>query len=59
MAYTSGQHITNTFRFNHHSIPVPKIMVTNRILDATARLTAAIEGVQEAPPDELAAVQAL
>jgi len=59
MAYTSGERITDTFRFNHHSIPVPKIMATNRILDATARLTAAIEGVQEAPLDEFAAIQAL
>jgi hypothetical protein len=50
---------TNTFRFNHHSIPVPKITATDRILNATARLTAAIEGVQEASPDELAAIQAL
>jgi len=34
-------------------------MATDRILGATARLTAAIEGVQEAPPDEHAAIQAL
>jgi hypothetical protein len=50
MADTGGERITDTFRFNHHSIPVPKITATNRILDATARLTVAIEGVQEAPP---------
>ena len=59
MADTDGDHITNTFRFCHHTIPVPGITATDRILDATARLTAAIEGVQEAPPDELAAIQAL
>jgi hypothetical protein len=59
MADTSGERTTDTFRFNHHSIPVPKIMATNRILDATAHLTAAIEGVQEAPPDKLTAIQAL
>ena len=34
-------------------------MATDRILDATACLTAAIEGIQEAPPDEHAAIQAL
>jgi hypothetical protein len=58
MANTGGKPITDTFRFCHHAIPVPSIMATDRILDATARLTAAIEGVQEAPPDELAAIQA-
>jgi hypothetical protein len=59
MAETGGKRITDTFRYNHQAIPVPKITATDRILDATARLTAAIEGVQEAPPDELAAIQAL
>jgi hypothetical protein len=59
MADTGGERITDTFRYNHHAIPVPKITATDRILDATARLTAAIEGVQEAPPGELAAIQAL
>ena len=59
MADTGGKRITHTFRFNYHSIPVPKITATDRILDTTARLTAAIKGVQEAPPDELAAIQAL
>jgi hypothetical protein len=59
MADIGGERVTDTFRYNHHAIPVPKITATDRILDATARLTAAIEGVQEAPPDELAAIQAL
>jgi hypothetical protein len=59
MANTGGERTTNTFRFNHHSIPVPKITATDRTLDATARLTAAIKGVQEALPDELAGIQAL
>ena len=59
MVDTGGERITNTFRFCHHAIPVPTIMATDRILHATACLTAAIEGVQEAPPDELAAIQAL
>jgi hypothetical protein len=59
MADTGGERTTDTFRFNHHSIPVPKIMATDRILDATAGFTAAIEGVQEAPPNELAAIQSL
>jgi hypothetical protein len=38
MADTGGERITDTFRYNHHAIPVPKITATNRILDATARL---------------------
>ena len=59
MADTGGERITDTFRYNHHAIPVPKITATDRILDATARLTAAINGVQEAPPDELAAIESL
>ena len=59
MANTGGKRITNTFRFCHHAIPVPSIRATDRILDATAHLTAAIEGVQEAPSDELAAIQTL
>jgi hypothetical protein len=59
MADTGGKRITDTFRYNHHAIPVPKITATDRILEATTRLTAAIEGVQESPLDELAAIQAL
>jgi hypothetical protein len=59
MADTGGEHITDTFRFCHHAISVPSITATDRILDATTRLTAAIEGVQEAPPNELITIQAL
>jgi len=61
MADTGGERITDTFCFCHHTIPVPvpSITATDRILDATARLTAAIEGVPEAPPNELTAIQAL
>jgi hypothetical protein len=58
MADTVGERITDTFQFCQHAIPVPTIMTTDRILDATAHLTAAIKGVQEAPPDELEAIQA-
>ncbi len=59
MADTGSEHITDTFQFCHHAIPVPTITATDRILYATARLTAAIKSVQEAPPNELAAIQAL
>ena len=59
MADTGGKCITNTFQFCHHAIPVPTITATDRILHTTARLTAAIEGVQEAPTGKLPAIQAL
>ncbi len=32
---------------------------TNRIIDATTRLTAAIDGVQHIPPDKMEAIQSL
>ena len=44
MADTGGERITDTSRFCHQAIPVPSIMAKDRILDAMARLTAAIEG---------------
>ncbi len=44
MANTGGERITNTFRFKHHAISVPEITATNRIIDATERLTAIIAG---------------
>ena len=59
MADTGGERITDTFRFNHHAVLFPRITAIDRILDATAYLTTAIKGVQEAPPNELAAIQAL
>ena len=43
MADTGGESITDTFRFNHHAVLVPRITATNRILDATAHLTAVIK----------------
>jgi hypothetical protein len=49
MANTGGKRITDTFQFKHHAIPVPEIMATNRIIDTTERLTAAIAGIQNAP----------
>jgi hypothetical protein len=52
MANTGGKRNTNTFRFKHHTLTVPKITATNRIIDATTRLTDAIAGIQEAPPDK-------
>ena len=59
MADTGGKRITDTFHFCHQAIPVPSIAATDRILGATACLTAVIEGVQEAPLEELATIQTL
>jgi hypothetical protein len=55
---TSGKHITNTFRYKHHAIPVPEVTATDCILKATHRLTMAI-GIQEAAPDKLQAIKLL
>jgi hypothetical protein len=35
MRDTGGKRITNTFRFQHHALPVPHIMATDRIFQAT------------------------
>jgi hypothetical protein len=59
MADTGGKRITDMFRFKHHAIPVLEITATNRIIDATTRLTAAIAGIQDAPPDKMEAIQSL
>jgi hypothetical protein len=59
MADTGGKRITDTFQFKHHPIPVPEIMATDRIIDATERLTAAIAGIQDAPPNKMEAIQSL
>jgi hypothetical protein len=59
MRDTGGEPITDTFRFQHHALPVPHITATNCILQATERLADAIAGVQEAPPNKLAAITSL
>jgi hypothetical protein len=59
MESTRGEHLTDTFRFKHHAIPVPSITPTNRIIAAMRALTAAITGVQELPPNKLQAIKKL
>ncbi len=59
MRNTGGERITDTLRYKHHTIPVLVVTATDRILEATHLLTAAIEGVQEAAPDELQAIKSL
>jgi hypothetical protein len=52
-----GERITDTFQYKHHAIPVPVVTATDRILEATHQLTATIEVVQEAAPDELHTIE--
>jgi hypothetical protein len=59
MKETGGERVTDMFCYQHHAIPVLVITATNCILEATRQLTNAINRVQEAPPDEMAAIQNL
>jgi hypothetical protein len=59
MANTGGKRITDTFWFKQHAIPVLDITATNRMIDTTIGLTAAIAGIQEAPPNNMEAIQSL
>jgi hypothetical protein len=59
MRDTGGERITDTFRFQHHALPVPNITVTDPILQATECLADAIAGVQEAPLGKLVAITSL
>jgi hypothetical protein len=59
MANTGGERITDTFCFKHHAIPVLEITATDRIINATTKLTAAIAGIQDAPPNKMEAIQFL
>jgi hypothetical protein len=59
MKDTGGECVMDMFQYQHHAIPVLAIMATKCILEATRRLADAINGVQEAPPDKMAAIQSL
>ena len=59
MGDTSGARITDTFWYKHYAIPIPVVTATDCILEATHRLTASIEGVQEAAPYKLQAIKSL
>jgi hypothetical protein len=59
MANTSSKRITDTFHFKHHTIPVPEINATDRIINVTTRLTATIAGIQDATPNEMEAILSL
>jgi hypothetical protein len=59
MRNTGGECITDMFQYKHHAIVVQVVTATDCILEATHRLTAAIEGIQEAAPDKLQAIESL
>ncbi|KAL7483627.1 hypothetical protein ACHAW6_009271, partial [Cyclotella cf. meneghiniana] len=48
--------VMDTFKFLHHTPPVPTISPTNRIVKATKQLKLAIEGNTNADPNVLAAI---
>ena len=56
---TGAVRTTDTFTFLHHTIPVPTITATDRIVNATKHLKQAIEGNTTPAPDELEAIAAL
>ena len=51
--------LTDMWKFKHHSLTVPTITATDRIVKATQDLTTAIDGQNKAPPDELEAIENL
>ena len=51
--------LTDTWKFKHHSLTVPTITTTDRIVKATQDLTAAIGGQNKPPPDDLEAIEDL
>jgi hypothetical protein len=59
MRDTGGERITDTFCYKHHAISVPAITATGCIFEATHQLTVALEGIQEAAPDKLQAIESL
>ncbi|EED89749.1 predicted protein [Thalassiosira pseudonana CCMP1335] len=50
---------TDTFKFLHHTLPVPKVSSTNRIVKATKHLRQAIDDSTTTAPDELQAIENL
>ena len=46
-------HLTDTWKFKHHSLTVPTITATYRIVKATQDLTTAIDGKNKPPPDKI------
>eukprot|EP00804_Cyclotella_cryptica_P013776 CCRYP_016888-RA/>CCRYP_016888-RA protein AED:0.40 eAED:0.36 QI:0/-1/0/1/-1/1/1/0/413 len=56
---TGAVRTTDTFKFLHHTLPVPAITPTDRILQATKHLKKAIKNHTTPAPDKLEAIAAL
>ena len=52
-------HLTNTWKFKHHAIKMPTVTPTDRIVQATRQLTAAIQDASDPLLDELEAIDHL
>ena len=51
--------LTDTWKFKHHSLPIPSVSATDRIVKATQHLAKAIQGSNASPPDEMEAIEHL
>ena len=51
--------LTDTWKFKHHALRTPTVSPIDRIVKATQHLATAIQGANNAPPDELAAIEHL
>ena len=56
---TGSVHLIDTWKFKHQVIKVPTVTPTDRIVQATRQLTAAIQGTNDTPPNELEAIEHL
>ena len=56
---TGAVRLTDTFKFLHHTLPMPTVLDTDRIIKATQQLRLAIEGKQNTPVDKFGAIQHL
>eukprot|EP00957_Ditylum_brightwellii_P183385 13969059-Ditylum_brightwellii.AAC.1 len=60
MKQSTAQCISDTVRFEHHSVHIPSITPVQRLEKATKELTNAVRNAPtDAPPDYLTAVQRL
>jgi hypothetical protein len=51
--------LTDTWKFKHHALTIPTVSAADRIAKATQHLASTIQGANNAPPDELAAIEQL
>ena len=57
---TGGEHISDTYKFKHHTITIPQLTAADRILEAVNQLDTAIsQQPKQAPMDEQTAIELL